>query len=211
MHIGIIGTGNMGSALGKRFSDAGHQIFYGSIEPGTAKSIADMMGSNVQGGSIANAADFGEALILAIPWVGVQNSIEEAGDLQGRVLIDCSNPFKPDSYDLVFGNDRSGAEFIAQKAKDAQVVKAFNTIFAQNIMRSDEFGDNQPSLFYCGDEDSAKDIIIELGEAINLDPIDCGDLSQARKLENMASLLFNLSDKREEGYKLAYSLLTRPE
>lgn len=211
MHIGIIGTGNMGSALGKRFSDAGHQIFYGSIDPSTAKSISDMMGSSVQGGSIANAADFGEVLILAIPWVGVENSLDEAGDLQGRVLVDCTNPFKPDSNELLFGNDRSGAEFIASKAKDAQVVKAFNTIFAQNIMRSDEFGDDKPALFYCGDEDSAKDIIIELGNDINLNPIDCGNLSNARHLENMASLLFSLSDEREEGNRLAYNLLTRPE
>jgi len=210
MHIGIIGTGSMGSALGKRLSDAGHQVFYGSIEPGTAKSISDMMGSSVQGGSIANAAEFGEVLMLAVPWVGVENSLDEAGDLQGRVVIDCTNPFKADSFNLVFGNEGSGAEFIADKVKDAQVVKAFNTIFAQNIMRAEEFGDDKPSLFYCGDEDSAKDIIIELGNDIGLDPIDCGDLTHARYLENMASLLFRLADVEEEGQKLAYKLTKRP-
>jgi len=77
-------------------------------------------------------------------------------------------------------------------------------------MRAEEFGDNKPSLFYCGDEDSAKDIIIELGNDIGLDPIDCGDLTHARYLENMASLLFRLADVEEEGQKLAYKLTKRP-
>lgn len=209
MHIGIIGTGNMGSALGQRLSDAGHQIFYGSIEPATAKSIADMMAPNVQGGSIANAADFGEAIFLAVPWTGVDNAIEEAGDLEGRIIFDCTNPFKEDTLDLVSMN-HSGAEYIAHKVGNAQVVKALNTIFAQNIMRSKDFGNEKPSAFFCTDDDSAQNMAVELLKDMELTPVYCGPLENASHLESMGSMLFKLADMPGNNLSLAYQLIKRP-
>ncbi len=210
MHIGIIGTGNMGSALGQRLSDAGHQIFYGSIEPGTAKSIADMMAPNVQGGSIANAADFGEVIFLAVPWSGVDNAIEEAGDLEGRIIFDCTNPFKEDTLDLIY-TEHSGAEYIAHKVGNAQVVKALNTIFAQNIMKASDYGDSHPSAFFCTDDESAQNMAAELLEDMKLAPVYCGPLENASHLESMGALLFKLGDMPGNNLSLTFQLINRPE
>lgn len=208
MHIGIIGTGHMGSALGKRWADSGHQIFFGSRDPAAAKSMADMMGPNVQAGSIANAADFGEAVLLAIPWTAADNALEEAGNLSGQLVIDCTNPFKADSFRLAIGYSTSAAELISQKVPEAQVVKAFNTVFAIDIMKSDEFK-NKPAMFYCGDEDASKELVAQLGSDIGFDPVDCGALDQARNLEALAALLVNLGFQQDMGTDIAFTIMHR--
>lgn len=208
MHIGIIGTGHMGSALGKRWADSGHQIFFGSRDPAAAKSMADIMGPNLQAGSIANAAEFGEAVLLAVPWSAVTDTLEEMGDLNGQLIIDCTNPFKAGSFDVAPGTATSAAEYISQKVPEAQVVKAFNTVFAINIMKSEEFK-IKPAMFYCGDVDASKELVNQLGTDIGFDPVDCGSLAQARYLESLASLLVKLGYDQEMGTEIAFNILHR--
>ncbi len=209
MHIGIIGTGSMGSALGQRWADANHQIFYGSRDPGRARSMVEMMGPNVQGGSIANAAEFGEVILLAVPWSGVDNILDEAGDLEGSVIIDCTNPFKEDSYDLAIGTTQSAAEYINYKARNAQVVKAFNTIFAINIAKADDFGDHKLAMFYSSDDGSAKSIVVQLGKDIGFRPVDCGPLKNARHLEAMAALTVSLGIELDKGTDWAWDIVKK--
>lgn len=207
MHIGIIGTGSMATALAQKLSKAGHTILIGSRDAGRAKSLADMMGSNVQGGSIPQAADFGQAIILAVTWVGVDNALEEMGDLEGRVLIDCTNPLDPDSYDLIPGMKTSAAEYIANKSKDAQVVKAFNTIFAERIMAGAEVNGQKASGFFCTDDKAAKDVAIELLEDTGFEPVNCGELKNARYLEPMGGMIIKLGYPMGFGTEIAFKLL----
>lgn len=209
MHIGIIGTGSMASALAQKLSKAGHTILIGSRDAGRAKSLAEMMGSTVQGGSIAQAADFGQAIILAVTWAGVDNALEEAGDLDGRVLVDCTNPLDPDSYDLIPGRKMSAAEYIAQKSKNAQVVKAFNTVFAETILSGADFDGVKANVFFCTDEKAAKDVAIELIEDIGFVPVNCGELKNAQYLEPMGGMIIKLGYPMGFGTEIAFKLLER--
>lgn len=209
MHIGIIGTGSMGSALGQRWANANHQVFYGSRDPGHARNMVEMMGPNVQGGSIANAADFGEVILLAVPWSGVDDVLEEAGDLEGGVVIDCTNPFQEDTFDLAIGTTESAAEYIHYKAKNAQVVKAFNTLFANNIARVDDFGESKAPMLYCSDDNSAKSIVVQLGKDIGFRPVDCGPLRNARHLEAMAALSVSMGFELDMGTDWTWDIVKR--
>ncbi len=209
MHIGIVGTGSMASALAQKLSQAGHTIMIGSRDAGRAKSLADMMGSTVQGGSIAQAADFGQAIILAVTWLGVDNALEEMGDLDGRVLIDITNPLDPDSYDLIPGMKTSAAEYIAQKSKHAQVVKAFNTVFAENLLQGSDFDGVKANVFYCTDEKAAKDVAVELIEDLGFEPVNCGELRNARYLEPMGAMIIKLGYPMGHGTEIAFRLLER--
>lgn len=209
MHIGIIGTGNIATAYAQKWSAAGHNILLGSRDAGRAKSIADMMGPSVQGGTIVQAADFAQAILLAVTWVGVEDALDEMGDLEGQVLIDCTNPLDPDSYDIISGMNTSAAEFIAQHSPNAQVVKAFNTIFAETVMNGADFNGQTATNFYCTDDKAASDIVIELSEDAGLKPINCGELKNARYLENMAALIINLGYPLGFGTDIALNLLEK--
>jgi hypothetical protein len=209
MNIGIIGTGNMGSGLGKLWAGAGHQVLFGSREPGKAKALASSIGSNTTDGTYAEAAQFGEAVLLAVPWAGVEASIKAAGSLEGKILLDCTNPMTPDYMALVVGHTTSGAEEIARLAAGARVVKAFNHIYAQIIHSSPQFGSQNATAFYCGDDGSAKETVAGLMKEIGFEPVDAGPLQSARYLEPLAELCVQLAYAQGMGTDQALKLIRR--
>src|SRR5512145_3352815 len=102
MKIGIIGTGNMGSALGRLWAAKGHQIMFGSRNPESVKTMAGF-NLNVNSGKISDAAKFGDAVLLAVPWEGVEDALKQAAPLQGKIIIDCTNPLTRDYMQLTVG------------------------------------------------------------------------------------------------------------
>ncbi|MFB3764110.1 MAG: NADPH-dependent F420 reductase [Methanotrichaceae archaeon] len=210
MKIGIIGSGNVGSALGKIWGRSGHDILFSSRHPEELKSLAESIGKNVCYGTPAEAAKFGEVVILAVPWTGVKDALKSAGSFNGKILIDCTNPLKPDMSGLAVEPNTSAAEEVAKMAKDAHVVKAFNTTFAA-VMKSESrmFGSVKPVGFYCGGDDSAKTIVSGLIGETGLEPVDTGPLMNARCLESMAMLIIQLAFVRGMGNNMAYALLRR--
>src|SRR5690242_7563464 len=98
MKIGIIGAGNVGSTLGKAWAKKGHDIFFGVRHPKDAKTrqLLQSIGPKAQAVTVAEAAAFAPIVVLATPWHGTQAAIQAAGDLRGKVVIDCTNPLKAD-------------------------------------------------------------------------------------------------------------------
>jgi 8-hydroxy-5-deazaflavin:NADPH oxidoreductase len=84
--------------------------------------------TNARAGSVADAAAFGEVVVLATPWPATQAAIQSTGDLVGKIVIDRSSPLKPDLSGLEIGHTTSAAEKVAERARGARVFKAFNTI-----------------------------------------------------------------------------------
>ncbi|MCK4370295.1 MAG: NAD(P)-binding domain-containing protein, partial [Candidatus Lokiarchaeota archaeon] len=114
MKIGIIGTGNMGKGLGQILVEKNYEIMFGSRDPVNVLKLANSFGPNVSGGTYADAAQFGDIIILAIPWSAAKESIEAAGDLNGKILIDCTNAVAPHLGGLLVGHTTSAAEKIAK-------------------------------------------------------------------------------------------------
>ncbi|MBK9706280.1 MAG: NAD(P)-binding domain-containing protein [Acidobacteria bacterium] len=97
MKIAIIGSGNVGAALAKAWARAGHEIKMGVRDVSSPK-VTDLLkdiGSGATAASVRDAADFGEIIVLATPWSAVQDAVKSLGDISGKVLFDCTNPFKP--------------------------------------------------------------------------------------------------------------------
>jgi predicted dinucleotide-binding enzyme len=185
MDISIIGTGKMGSTLGKVLAHKGHHVFFGSRYPQKAQDLAKLVGFGAQGGSVAEAVAFSQNVLLAIVWAGVAEFMESAGNLEGKVLIDCTLPMV--DRQLAIDPNSSGAVEIAKLAPEAHVVKAFNTIYFEHFERP-LINSEQITMFYCGDDEKAKIIAAQLGGDIGLDVVDCGPLFNARWLEAMAYL-----------------------
>jgi len=209
MKVGIIGTGNMGSGLGKLWAAQGHEVMFGSREPDRAKALARSTAGNVQGGSYAEAAAFGDSVLLAVPWQGVEESVAACGSLSGKILIDCTNPMTPDYMQLVVGHGTSGAEEIAKMASGARVVKAFNHIYAQIIHSGPQFGNRKANVFIAGDDAEAKQTVANLIRDIGFEPVDSGPLQNARYIEPLAELCVQLAYAQGMGTDQAICLIQR--
>ena len=211
MKLGIIGTGNVGAALCKALTHKGYRVMVGSRSREKAVALANEMEHYAQGGTIANAIHYGEIIILAVPYKAVEETLRNTDSLQGKIVIDCTNPFifGADQVDLAFGHTTSAAEQIQRMIPEARVVKAFNTATARQMANGPYFGPSDGSMFYCGNDADAKAAVAKLIEATGFIPVDCGGLENARTLEPMALLLVRLAFSQGRGDDIAFKLLTR--
>jgi NADPH-dependent F420 reductase len=209
MKIGIIGTGNMGSALGSLFAQAGHEVFFGSRDPKKGLAKARETGHGAAGGGIRDAATFAPVLFLATHFTAVPEALEATGPLEGKILVECVNPLTTDFMGLTCGHTTSAGEEIAAIARGARVVTAFNHVFAQVLREGPQFGTEKAITFICGDDEAAKRVVQELVTSTGFVPIDAGLLQNARYLEPLAQLVIQLAYRQGRGPGLALGLLGR--
>lgn len=210
MKIGIIGSGNVGGALGSRWAKVGHEVIFGTRDPqGTdMQQLAAKTSGKTRAGTLADAAREGDVLLLATPWSVTQQVIAGLGDLSGKILIDATNPLLPDLSGLALGTSTSAGEQVAGWARGAMVVKAFNAVGA-NVMENSTFDGHRPVMFYCGDDAGAKQVVRKLIDELVFEAVDAGPLRQARLLEPFALLWISMALKQGMGRDFAFELLRR--
>ncbi len=209
MKVAVIGTGNIGSGLGELWARKGNSVMFGSRNPEKGKEVAEKIGRNATAGSVAEAARFGEVILLAVPYTAARDSLRECGNIDGKVVLDCTNPLTPDMK-LAIGFNTSGAEEIAKAAKGAKVVKGLNTIFAAiHHSGNPEFNGTKPSVLYCGDDPQAKEKVAKLISDAGYEPVDAGPLRNARLIEPFGNLLMQLAFGQGMGANIAPKILRR--
>ena len=190
--IAIIGTGDVGSALGKAFAAQGHTIVYGSRDP--ERRSVDKLVAETGGGASATtqfaAAAQGDIVVMAVPGLLVEEITKSLGDLSGKIIIDPTNPLKRSMLRLEHGVETSNAQIIQEAAPDADVVKAFNTLNWKTMADPSEAG-GPVSIPLAGDSGSAKKKVAELVSGMGLEPIDVGPVEHARWVEGMLILWIN--------------------
>ncbi|OGL58406.1 MAG: F420-dependent NADP oxidoreductase [Candidatus Tectomicrobia bacterium RIFCSPLOWO2_12_FULL_69_37] len=210
MKIGIIGSGRVGGTVGKRWAAMGHEVVFGSRDPGAAKvkELAGATGGKAKADTIAKAAASAEVVVLATPWAGTKEALAAAGDLAGKIVIDCTNPLKPDLSGLAVGPETSAGEQVASWAKGARVVKGLSTTGSGN-MENPKYGGQSAAMFICGEDAGAKKTAGKLMEELGFEVVDCGPLAAARQLEHLALLWVCLAYKLGNGADIAFRLLRR--
>jgi len=210
MQIGIIGSGNVGGTLGKRWAKNGHNVTFSSRDPKSAKMTSLMAdaGTTARADSVAAAAKASDVILLATPWPATKSAIASAADLSGKLLIDATNPLLPDLSGLEVGSTSSGAEQVAGWAPGARVVKAFNTV-GFNVMANPQFDGRRAVMFYCGDDADAKRTVGQLASELGFDAQDAGPLKQARLLEPFALLWITFALVQGYGRDYAFQLIKR--
>ncbi|MDA8098832.1 MAG: NADPH-dependent F420 reductase [Nitrospiraceae bacterium] len=210
MKIGIIGSGNMGSALAKRIALAGHDVLLTAKDRAKAEAVASGIGPTVRVVAAGDVARDADIVIAATPAGSQAEALRSAGDLNGKTVIDIANPLKPDMSGLSVGYTTSFAEELAKTLPTARIVKAFNTTFAQVLSEGADFGgDVRAAVFYAGDDDKAKKAVHALIESMGFDAIDAGPLSHARYLEPMGMLNIWLGYMAKRGTGIAPTWLVR--
>jgi len=192
--IAIIGKGNVGNALAEGLRRAGNEVRFGSKDP--KESPRDV-------------SIWADAVILAIPWGAHAEIARIMGNaLDGKTVVDVSNIMTP-SFDLAIGFTTSGAEELQKLMPKAKVVKAFNTVFAQNMSTGKLLGERLTALV-AGDDAASKDMVRKLAEGIGFDSVDAGPLKSARYLEPLGMLNISLGYGLKMGTDIGFRLVKKP-
>lgn len=187
MKITVIGAGNMGSAFVKQLTRAGHQVTVTSRGAVKAQQVA-AANKGAVARPAAEAAVGADAVVLATGYGDAVAALESVGNLQGKTVIDITNPLTADYMGLTIGHNTSAAEEIAKAVPGAEVVKAFNTVFAQVLSDGPDLAANKVTVFVASDSERAKQTTRTLAESIGFQVIDAGGLKNARYLEPVAGL-----------------------
>ena len=206
MLIGILGSGLIGGKLGTLFARAGHDVVFSySRSRGKLEQLARDAEGNARAGTPDEAAK-ADVLLLAVHWSRLDDVFGQAGDVSGKVIVTCSLPMSLDDTGLVIAHNDSGAEALARRLPKTRVVSAFNTVPSEVLFSVFEsrHKEPQPSVVYCGDESSSKEIAAQLIRDVGFDPVDSGPLRIARYTEPFALLIAQLAYETDESPELAY-------
>ena len=187
MKIAIIGRGRVGQALGPAFAAAGHDVVYGVVDPSDPRHA----GGSIALKTSADAAAWGEIIVLAVFWPAVDTALADCGPMVGKILVDCTNPlvFGPGGMELVLGFTQSGGEYVAARTQ-ARVVKTLNHVGSAVMATAHDYAVS-PVQMVAGDDADARAMVATLLGEIGFAARDYGGLINARKLEPLGMVLID--------------------
>jgi predicted dinucleotide-binding enzyme len=206
MRIAIVGAGNVGQALGKGWRQAGHEVSY-AVREATTNKVNALSADGARVVAMEAAADAADVVVLAVPWPAVQTALAALGPLEGKILVDATNPLNA-KLELAVGFDDSAGETVARLAPGARVVKAFNTTGAENMANARGLA-VKPMMPVAGDDAAAKDAVRALAEELGFEAVDAGPLAMSRQLEPLAVLWIKLAYAQGFGRNFAFALARR--
>jgi predicted dinucleotide-binding enzyme len=197
----------MGGKLGTILARAGHEVTFSyARSEQKLKTLARSAQGKANYGAPREAGQGADAVLLAVHWSRVDDVLNQAGNLAGKVIVTCSLPMNDDNTGLVIGHTSSGAEDLQRKFPKTHVVAAFNTVPSEVLFGVYEARrrSGRPSLVYCGDHAPAKDITARLIRDSGFEAVDAGALRVARHIEPFALLIGELAYGGAGGPELAY-------
>lgn len=209
--IAVIGTGNVGAALGPEFAQQGHTIVYGSRDPSRAevKELVTRTGHGASAASQRDAVNGADIVVLAVPGVAAEQVTKELGNLAGKIVLDPTNRVARNAdgwsdFDKP-ANANSNAEAIQAAAPGAHVVKAFNTLNFRQMVDPQTAG-GPITITMAGDDAEAKAVVAKLITGMGLEVADFGPLRFARVLEEMLIVWANA-----RGHGAPFNYYFRPQ
>lgn len=205
MRIGILGSGLMGAKLGRIWAACGHNVkFAYTRDPAKLARLAQDAGGAA--GSVAEAVDGADAVLLAVHWSRIHDVLDQAGELAAMIVLNCCVPLDESNTDLVVGTSTSGAEELASLRPKARWVSCFNTSpsesFAPVFARKDDAP--RPHLLIYGDDAGAKEVAGGLIRDVGFEPLEAGSLRTARFVEPFAMITAELAYGQPGGPALIY-------
>ena len=194
MKVGILGSGIVGQTLGSGFIKYGHQVKIGTSNPNKLNDWIKSSGTNASIGSFADAASFGEIIILAVKGTATMNVLEKAGsnNLVNKTIIDATNPIEevpPVNGVLKFFTDQNYSlmEQLQSNYPESNFVKAFSCV-GNSSMVDPDFGGQKPTMFIAGNNDDSKNAVKKILDTFGWEVEDMGKAEAARAIEPLCIL-----------------------
>ncbi len=204
--IGIVGSGRIGGTLGILLAKAGYEIFYSSRHPDTLKDLVKRAGPKARAGSVADAIAFGDVIVLSVPLKAVPElDAETKKALKGKIVIDTSNPYpQRDGKIAEEARKEPGGMgvFVARLLPGARVIRAFNTVYSEDLKKTVNKDGEKIGIPVAGDEEEGLKITAELAERAGLDPVVVGGLSASKLFDVGAAVYATSAPAREIREKL---------
>jgi hypothetical protein len=200
--ISIIGSGGMAAAIGGRIANAGHTVEVVNRDPAKARTLAGKLAAGATTGTYG-AAPAGAIVILAVPYSSAAAVVAEYGNaLDGKVIIDITNPINNDATGTITPDGSSGAQEIAKRVPaGAHVVKAFNTLFGHVLARGGRL-----DALIAADDPAAKARVSTFVASLGLRPLDVGGLWMAQTLESLGLMLIGLARNGAGTFDIAFNI-----
>jgi NADPH-dependent F420 reductase len=209
MRIAIIGSGNVGKALAKSGLRAGHHVTLSASNADHAAEAAKATGAQVASSNLEAVKD-AELVIVAVPYDKLGEVFRGLGSsVDGKIVVDATNHVNTKDPGEVLGAT-SNAEEIQKRHPNVRVVKAFNYAFASRMAEPSVDGIHLDG-FVAGDDQAAKDKVLEFVKSIGFRPIDAGPLVMARALEGMALLIISLQIRNSWPWQNGWKLVGPPK
>jgi 8-hydroxy-5-deazaflavin:NADPH oxidoreductase len=211
MNIAFIGIGQVGSALAGHLAALGHTVTIAARDR-NSKSVTTALAKypQLQVASPLEAIAAAEIVFLATPFTAAQAALAEAGDLSGKILVDCTNPVGPNLTHML-NSEKSGAEVVQSLAPNAKVVKAFTIYGFENFEDNSYpgYGDLKPAMLIAGDDAISKQGVSELCQALGWEAVDTGNLAMSLHLEHMTLLWIKMARVQGLGPDFVWAMLRK--
>ncbi len=204
LRIAVLGAGNVGGTIGKKWAAAGHEVAFGVSDPAgeRARTLRAALGEQVSIGTVASALAAGDVVLMAVPGQAMDETIAaHAAALDGKIIIDATNRIGSG------GSLNSFAAFQAYAPK-ARVYRAFNAYGWENFANP-LFDGVQADLFYCGPGGEAQQVVEQLISDVGLRPVRLGDVDEVGVVDSLLMVWFTLAQKQGWGRNLAFKVLRR--
>src|SRR5258705_1522290 len=195
MKIGIVGSGNIGANAARLFVRAGHEVALSNSRGGEGlETLVAELGGNTKATTIEEAADFGDVILVAIPF-GKFKTLP-AGGFKGKVVIDAGNyyPERDGKFAELDSDETTSSELMSSHLREARLVKGFNTIYFKHLATQGDTGlplEDRRAIFIAGDDSGAKEIVANLIEGVGFVAVDTGFLHGGGRGQQPGTAAFN--------------------
>jgi 8-hydroxy-5-deazaflavin:NADPH oxidoreductase len=182
MRIGIIGAGRIGGNAARLLAAAGHDVKLSfARDPAKLEALAGEIGERASTGSPADAAAFGEVVVLSVPWSTIDDALAQAGSLDAKIVLDTTNQFGSGPMPA---EGQTAAALNARRMPGARYTKSFNTLTSGfQAATAGRTGPDRVVLFLCGDDGEAKRVVAGLIEDAGFAAVDVGGTADAAVME----------------------------
>jgi predicted dinucleotide-binding enzyme len=209
MNVGVLGSGAVAKALGTGFVKHGHRVMFGTRDASKLADVATLTGATV--GTFAEAAQFGDVLVLAVKGSAAEEVLRLAGPgIEGKTIIDPTNPIAatpPVNGVLSFftSYDESLMERLQRAFPSARFVKAFSSVGNARMVNPTYVG-GRPTMFICGADEAAKRVVGDVCDAFGWEVLDLGAVEAARAIEPLC-ILWCIPGFRQNEWTHAFKVL----
>jgi predicted dinucleotide-binding enzyme len=208
MKIAVLGSGRIGAVAVRLFVAAGHQVaIANSRGPESLRELVAKLGPRAHAMTVADAARFGEVVLLAVPW-HLEEALPPPEVLRDKIVIDAMNPYNPAGGFFELGGSTS-SEIVLRRMPGARMVKAFNTIYYEHLAtrgRKDLPMEDRHAIYVAGDDGEAKEVVASLIREIGFAPVDTGSLREGGRLQEPDSAIYNETYTAREARKILASV-----
>jgi 8-hydroxy-5-deazaflavin:NADPH oxidoreductase len=190
MKIGILGAGRIGANAAALFAKAGHTVAISNSKgPESLKAQIQEHGTNVSAVTSEEAVNFGEIVLIAVPWLK-RDQLPKAELFENKIVIDAMNAYGPRG--IIDLSPSTSSEEVSKQLPGARLVKGFNTMYFETLRTSGKPSEEgRLVIFIAGDDSEAKAIVAHLIEEIGFAAVDTGFLHEGGRLQQPDSAIYN--------------------